>query len=341
MKTLKVVDIKPIKHNSKRYDIETQHNHNFFANNILVHNSNFAIFMDRTGNIVPASRGNFLSMSDRFFNFQRIFDKYNFEEFLKNVLHNIGNTYQEYNCYISLHGELCGGYYKDMPVIPGVQKIQKEIQYSNDTEFIAFDIRIYSEDDLYMYLPYPDVVSFCNQYNIHCVPILFSGNLIDCLNWSSEHNADDSEIWKIFGMPAAIEKNIREGHVIKPNKNLFMGDTRIIFKDKNDKFKENSGAKIPKEQVVKPELSTNALNFLNMGTQMICKPRFDNVTSKYGEFTIKDFANLMRLMVEDIVSEISKDDCSQSISNVEWKKLRDSFLKSVSSWMGNNKKDLF
>jgi hypothetical protein len=120
-----------------------------------------------------------------------------------------------------------------------------------------------------------------------------------------------------------------------------MGDTRIIFKDKNDKFKENTGAKIPKEKVIKPELSINALNFLSIGTQMICKPRFDNVTSKYGEFTIKDFANLMRLMVEDIVSEIEKDDGSQALSSVEWKELRNSFLKSVSGWMGSNKKDLF
>ena len=38
MKVLKIVDIKSIEHNSKRYDIETRDNHNFFANGILVHN---------------------------------------------------------------------------------------------------------------------------------------------------------------------------------------------------------------------------------------------------------------------------------------------------------------
>ena len=36
---MKIKSIKKIENDSKRYDIETLKNHNFFANNILVHNS--------------------------------------------------------------------------------------------------------------------------------------------------------------------------------------------------------------------------------------------------------------------------------------------------------------
>lgn len=38
MKAEKIKSIKKIQNNSKRYDIEVNKNHNFFANNILVHN---------------------------------------------------------------------------------------------------------------------------------------------------------------------------------------------------------------------------------------------------------------------------------------------------------------
>ena len=38
MKVSTIKSIKKIENNSKRYDIEVEHNHNFFANDILVHN---------------------------------------------------------------------------------------------------------------------------------------------------------------------------------------------------------------------------------------------------------------------------------------------------------------
>lgn len=40
MKILKIKSIKKINNHTKKYDITTPKNHNFFANNILVHNSN-------------------------------------------------------------------------------------------------------------------------------------------------------------------------------------------------------------------------------------------------------------------------------------------------------------
>ena len=40
---LKVKSITKIKSESKRYDIETEKNHCFFANDILVHNSQFIL----------------------------------------------------------------------------------------------------------------------------------------------------------------------------------------------------------------------------------------------------------------------------------------------------------
>lgn len=41
---MKIKSIKKIKNNSKRYDITTKQTHNYFANNILVHNSNICAY---------------------------------------------------------------------------------------------------------------------------------------------------------------------------------------------------------------------------------------------------------------------------------------------------------
>ena len=62
MKTFKIKSIKKIESNSKRYDIQVANNQNFFANNILVHNSLISLmyFKPRMEWIV-ASRGSFIS----------------------------------------------------------------------------------------------------------------------------------------------------------------------------------------------------------------------------------------------------------------------------------------
>lgn len=62
MRIVKIKSIKRIKNESKRYDIETKKNHNFFANNILVHNSLGILFYNPIKNRYElASRGSFES----------------------------------------------------------------------------------------------------------------------------------------------------------------------------------------------------------------------------------------------------------------------------------------
>jgi ATP-dependent DNA ligase len=57
---MNIVKIKKITkiESEDRYDLEIEHNHNFFANEILVHNCRAVIFKDTDGRIVAKSRGN-------------------------------------------------------------------------------------------------------------------------------------------------------------------------------------------------------------------------------------------------------------------------------------------
>jgi len=52
MKNIKIKSIKKIVNESKRYDIEVESNKNFFANNVLVHNSSISLY-DKKDNINP------------------------------------------------------------------------------------------------------------------------------------------------------------------------------------------------------------------------------------------------------------------------------------------------
>ena len=62
MKTLKIKSIKKITSNSKKYDVQVSKNANYFANNILVHNSLIIVFYYKLHmEWIVASRGSFIS----------------------------------------------------------------------------------------------------------------------------------------------------------------------------------------------------------------------------------------------------------------------------------------
>jgi Rnl2 family RNA ligase len=312
-----------------------------------IHGSNLSIIGNGKDPIIVAKRTGILNLDEKFYNFQKILEKYDFNMLISKVLDLHISNYD----MVAIHGELCGGIYPGMPTISDVKMVQKEVKYSNDTEFIVFDIKLYNDTEDYIYLNYDMVISLCNECNIPVVPILFRGTFDECIEWSSEHNADASEIWKIFGMPFEIPNNIREGHVIKPlidkhtkifiDKNLNISNhncSRIIFKDKNNKFKENINKKESKEKISYSNIVNRLFDKIS---SMICISRFNNIVSKYGEYTIKDFSNLMNLMVDDIFEELENDIDMTLITNDEKNILRKYTTKKVSSFMGTNKKELF
>lgn len=309
-----------------------------------IHGANFSILVDEDGNLVPAKRTSIINMETRFFNFQKIFDKY--ETNLRNLIQD-SITYNNTQIIpadkkiinISIHGELCGGYYPDTPSVPYASKVQSEIHYSNDTELIIFDIRLYVNEFKYYFMDHESVVNLCNKNNIPVVPILYKGYLDDCLKWSNEHNADPDETWKIFGMPHPVEGNIREGHVIKPLKSIFKGEHRIIFKDKNTKFKE--GGKSKRKEPVKIDYSNHLLYVLQDIDDYINKNRFNSVVSKFGDYTIKNFGELMNLMVEDIKDELSREGLDVGLTNVDKLELHKILVRKVSASFVANKVEWF
>jgi len=296
------------------------------------------LFIDE---LIPAKRTSILDINEKnFYNFQKIFTKYDFKPLVKEILKDMSLNNPKYSYGVSIHGELCGGFYPGMPSLPGVKMIQKEVKYSNDTEFIVFDIRVYDENDNYIFLDYEKVIEYCNNHSIPVLPILYKGTLDECLDWSSKHKEDPSEVWKIFNMPYEVPNNIKEGHVIKPVNTIFKGTFRVAFKDKNDKFKEinTDTSKKAKEKITYTSIMNKLRNNIFL---MICIPRFNNVASKYGEYSIKNFGDLMNLMAKDILEELKDDPDMLLLNDKEKAVLEKDTIKLVSSFMGKNKKELF
>lgn len=309
--------------------------------------SNFTIMFDDEGNIVPAKRSSTIDMDASFFNFQRIFDKYNENAF--HYMHQaIVYDYPSYEgtpiLSVSFHGELCGGFYEGMPQLNYAKAVQKRVHYSNDTEFIMFDIRLWISDTAYYYMPHAKIVDYCDKYGIPVVPILFEGTLDKALAWSFDHNADPDTTWKIFGMPHEVSNNIREGHVIKPAvKTIFKGDSRMIFKDKNtifkDREKKSKSGKVTNKTAI--DYSDALMKLFEEVDDYITYNMFCSVTSKYGEYSIKNFGELMNLMVEDIYDELRRDGLADDLVEDDIPHLNKYLIKKVSAYFVANKKELF
>jgi hypothetical protein len=101
MKECKIVHIEKLQEEYDQYDIETKSNHNFFANNILIHNSSMSVYLDPETGLHVCSRNLDLAPDhDHKYN-GTAYWRYAIEHDLEDVLKSLGKT-------IALQGELFG-----------------------------------------------------------------------------------------------------------------------------------------------------------------------------------------------------------------------------------------
>jgi len=154
-----------------------------------------------------------------------------------------------------------------------------------------------------------------NHAGFVTLPLLESGTLEKCLKYSNEFN---SGIPAILGMPELPIKtsgenkgqrtpNICEGVVITPTIPRFlMNGTRVIFKNKNEKFSE----KTREPEVPKEPLSPELLATITSCLEYVTSQRLDNVLSKGPELDFDNKRNigvLMKAMTSDVFSEIADE----------------------------------
>ena len=275
-----------------------------------IHGANFAIYVDRHG-VDLASRNNLLKENDSFYNVSSIREQL---EAKANRLWEVATEHDNVSDFsgMIIHGELCGGAYPD---IKSQQKaVQKGVFYSPKLEFFVFDITaVYKhtmpdhdnkaiEIEAHEILEL-DIAQFYAQHaGFNWTPILFEGTMEECLKFPNEFN---SGIPQLLSLPE-LEENICEGVVIKPFAPLFLkSGSRVIMKNKNDKFSEK--AKVKKEVI---PLSDNLLRIISEAKLYVTEPRYDNVTSKMDAIDYDDkgmIGVLIKALTHDVFEEINRE----------------------------------
>ena len=289
---------------------------------LKVHGSNFSVYMSPDG-MKCAKRSGFIGENNPFYNHDYVLDKQLVS--LQMVYSEIRKT-TEFKEVI-FYGEIFGGLYphKDVPKVINQTVVQKGVYYSPENKFIVFDIKADGK-----YLDYDKVVDVCSRYGVLHAKILFEGTLEECLKYPNEFS---DPLCKEFGLPE-IENNICEGVVIKPNDTRYFNDgSRIILKNKNEKFKENvGGVKVEKEQKeINPEIVDKAQKVLDYCNDN----RLNAVLSKIGTVTNKDFGKLLGLLSQDMYSDFIKDheNFFDDMSNVDKREVQKLVSTGVSTFL--------
>lgn len=286
-----------------------------------VHGSNLSFITDGKA-IETAKRTSLLSDEERFYNFQQVRDRYATQ--ILTLFDRVKVIHPE-TLFITIYGELFGGSYphKEVAKVKGSIRLQKGIYYAPHNDFYAFDIRINNED----YLNIEQANTLFEELNFVYAKTLHQGDLESCLAYP---NAFQSKLAGWLGFPL-LEDNIAEGVIIKPVEHATLRTgSRIILKHKNEKWAEKTKKKkIAREPVV------HSNEFVHLQAEIetyITANRLQNVISKIGEVSIKDFGKVMGLFARDVLEDFQKD-VGEAYAALEKKeqKLLTKHLNAVSS----------
>lgn len=260
-----------------------------------IHGANFAIFvkrdMDNTINVEFGKRSGFIKEDEKFYSFDLIR-----EELYEHAVR-VALFINKPDVDIIIRGELFGGGY-DHPDVDnnGHSQVQRGVSYCNTTKFMAFDLEVGGK-----------IVDWIAAHHIFyhtdvpTAPELFYGSFEDCMKIGNEFN---SHVPALYDLPA-LDVNICEGVVIKPNTaRYFNNGSRVILKNKNEKFTEKSKTK-KKSKVI---LFTDEMNeaVVNID-QFINENRLSNVLSHFGEIKQRDFGKVCGLFAQDVILDYLKE----------------------------------
>lgn len=279
-----------------------------------VHGANFSIWYNGE-DFRCAKRTGFIEKDEVFYNYETVFEEIKnpikeIWDIIKNS-HEKGAFLDEAPKLITIYGEIFGGSYPhpDVKQNPNATRLQKGVFYHPDNKFYAFDISINGKLMGY------------NIFNMLCEGRLFISrpliidNLENCLKYPNEFQ---TTIPGRLGLPE-IENNICEGVVISPLEPLFLPNgSRVIIKNKNNKFKEKADAKT-RNKTKKVKKYTDEYEGSKEGKELyeklltyITENRLRNVISKIGKITDKDFGILLKEMRDDIFIDFEKEETKLS-----------------------------
>lgn len=278
MNLVKIKSIRKTDEQHTSYDIMTKNNHNFFANDILVHNSNISFLIHPELDHVKIFSRNQEVTNDNFYNCADVFT-----EFIEKI-EKMKSWAAHGRVSVRIFGELFG---------PG---IQKGVEYGNERQIRIFDImvndRLQSQESTENFL-----------YDLG-LGALFVPKIGVFPSFKEAMEVNEEFDSMILG----VENNVAEGFVIKPYKDVFVDGQGSVFyvKKKNDKFKEKQKVKkIRTETQYTEEVNQWRETFLSY----INANRAESVFSKEGEIaSYSDIGKYIPLIHQDALEDFRKDE---------------------------------
>lgn len=265
-----------------------------------VHGANFSFFTDGK-EIKIAKRTAFVERDEKFFNAHQILERY--RKNVMEVFEKVKTMHPDVETVV-IYGELFGGGYKHKEVEPvkDAIKVQKGVEYAPHNEFYAFDIKLNGTT----YLDTDFVNQIFEETGFFYAKILFQGALNEALNYP---NTFDSKIPAWLGLPE-IENNMCEGTIVKTLKTKYFGNgSRVILKNKNEKWVEKSKVVRKQEKTVQKQInfSEKTQNIWEEIQKYATTNRLNNVVGKIGEFEPKMIGKVIGLFAQDILEDFEKD----------------------------------
>lgn len=265
-----------------------------------VHGSNFSIYFD--GNKIEFAKRNSILQENEWF--------YNYETIKSKLILNTNQLYKLLNkTKIIIYGELFGGFYPPDPknwinnridekgnckLCFDDKAIQEGIYYSNNIEYMVFDVAYINDNNDLIFVDYYDLCNSIKNTNFFFPKELFIGSFQEIQNFNLNFNSTIPKQLGYEDLPK--NSNLSEGIIIKPIKTININTKsnqiiRCIIKRKNDKFKEISD-NFNMEEAIK--------SYKYTFSKMLNTNRLAAVLSKYGKLTQENCQKITELLMQDI-----------------------------------------
>ncbi len=284
------------------------------------HGSNLSIWSDDGINFKMAKRSGFLLEDEQFYNHQML---------LKKLTPNLIKLWADLSVNITLesmalYGEVIGGVYPhdDVTKNKAAIMVQKGVFYTPNNEFYAFDLLVNRS----YFLNIEALNKLLESTGFLYAKTLLKGNLEAALQYS---NIFQTKIAEQLGFPD-IENNTCEGIIIKTINDVRRNNgQRVILKNKNEKWSEKE--KVGRRVKVVVEISEPVKALQNEIALYVTENRLNNVISKIGEVSPKDFGSLMALLSKDVLEDFLKDNAKamNDLDKKESKQVNKSINKKV------------
>ena len=286
-----------------------------------VHGANLSYWTNNGEDFFAAKRTEQLTDDEKFYNHNLILQE--IKPKLQHIWLDLKNQIEDLK-QLTFFGEVIGGDYPHPEVEADKKaiKVQKGIYYSPKNHFYAFDILINTE----VYLDVDVANHHFEKQNLLHAKTIFKGNIEACMDYPNDFN---STISQEFNLPE-LTPNIVEGVVIKPIKTRhFNNGVRVILKNKNEKWAENKKYHKSIKQQDKP--SDKVIKLQEAILTYVTENRLNNVLSKIGEVSPKDFGKVLGMFNKDVVEDFLKDyhQITDELEKKELKIITKSFAKTA------------